>query len=146
MKNKILIILIIFMAILAGITYIVYNYRINLQETQKINQEFKSYSEAQMLGTELVSIMNRVQDLNSKNNIAKDNNNIYIENEENSIKLYIELKYKDNYSKIEVEKILNDGIENFIKSYSTASFKCTQITFHEKTGNVKTLTFTETDD
>ena len=134
------------MAILAGITYIVYNYRINLQETQKINQEFKSYSEAQMLGTELVSIMNRVQDLNSKNNIAKDNNNIYIENEENSIKLYIELKYKDNYSKIEVEKILNDGIENFIKSYSTASFKCTQITFHEKTGNVKTLTFTETDD
>ena len=146
MKNKILIILIIFMAILAGITYIVYNYRINLQETQKINQEFKSYSEAQMLGTELVSIMNRVQDLNSKNNIAKDNNNIYIENEEDSIKLYIELKYKDNYSKIEVEKILNDGIENFIKSYSTASFKCTQITFHEKTGNVKTLTFTETDD
>ena len=60
--------------------------------------------------------------------------------------MYIELKYKDNYSKIEVEKILNDGIENFIKSYSTASFKCTQITFHEKTGNVKTLTFTETDD
>ena len=71
MKNKILLILIIFMAILAGITYIFYNYRINLQEVQKINNEFKSYAETQMLGTELVSIMNRVQDMNSKNEIEK---------------------------------------------------------------------------
>ena len=146
MKNKILLILIIFMAILAGISYVIYNYRINLQEVQKINNEFKSYSETQMLGTELVSIMNRVQDINSKNQIEKDNNGLYIENEENSIKLYIKLKYEDDYSVLEVEKILKNGIENFIKNYSTASFKCEEITYHEKTGNVKSLTFTETDD
>ena len=146
MKNKILLIFIIFMAILAGITYIFYNYRINLQEVQKINNEFKSYAETQMLGTELVSIMNRVQDMNSKNEIEKNNDGLYIENEENSIKMYIKLKYEDDYSVLEVEKILNTGIENFIKNYSTASFKCEEITYHEKTGNVKSLTFTETDD
>lgn len=146
MKNKILLILIIFMAILAGITYIFYNYRINLQEVQKINNEFKSYAETQMLGTELVSIMNRVQDMNSKNEIEKNSDGLYIENEENSIKMYIKLKYEDDYSVLEVEKILNTGIENFIKNYSTASFKCEEITYHEKTGNVKSLTFTETDD
>ena len=146
MKNKILLILIIFMAILAGITYIFYNYRINLQEVQKINNEFKSYAETQMLGTELVSIMNRVQDMNSKNEIEKNSDGLYIENEENSIKMYIKLKYEDDYSVLEVEKILNTGIENFIKNYSTASFKCEEITYHEKTGNVKSLTFSETDD
>ena len=146
MKNKILLILIIFMAILAGITYIFYNYRINLQEVQKINNEFKSYAETQMLGTELVSVMNRVQDMNSKNEIEKNSDGLYIENEENSIKMYIKLKYEDDYSVLEVEKILNTGIENFIKNYSTASFKCEEITYHEKTGNVKSLTFTETDD
>lgn len=146
MKNKILLILIIFMAILAGITYIFYNYRINLQEVQKINNEFKSYAETQMLGTELVSIMNRVQDMNSKNEIEKNSDGLYIENEENSIKMYIKLKYEDDYSVLEVEKILNTGIENFIKNYSTASFKCEEITYYEKTGNVKSLTFTETDD
>ena len=146
MKNKILLILIIFMAILAGITFIFYNYRINLQEVQKINNEFKSYAETQMLGTELVSIMNRVQDMNSKNEIEKNSDGLYIENEENSIKMYIKLKYEDDYSVLEVEKILNTGIENFIKNYSTASFKCEEITYHEKTGNVKSLTFTETDD
>lgn len=146
MKNKILLILIIFMSIIAVISYIIYNYRINLQEVQRINNEFKSYAEAQMLGTELVSVINRVQDINSKNNIEKDSDGLYIENEENSIKMYIKLKYEDDYSVLEVERILNNGIENFIKNYSTASFKCEEITYHEKTGNVKSLTFIETDD
>lgn len=146
MKNRILLILIIFMSIIAVISYIIYNYRINLQEVQRINNEFKSYAEAQMLGTELVSVINRVQDINSKNNIEKDSDGLYIENEENSIKMYIKLKYEDDYSVLEVERILNNGIENFIKNYSTASFKCEEITYHEKTGNVKSLTFIETDD
>ena len=146
MKNKILIILIIFMVILASATYIIYNYRMELQEAQKINNEYKSYYEAQILGTELVSIMNRTQDINTKNEVEKDSEGLYIDNEDDSIKMYLKLKYKDDYSTIEIEKILDDGIENFIKSYSTASFKCTEITYHEKTGNVKALTFTETDD
>ena len=146
MKNKILLILIIFIAILAIITYIIYNYRINLQERQKINNEYITYSKAQMLGTELVSIMNRTQDINTKNGIQKDDDGLYIDNGENSIKVYLKLKYEDDYSTLEIEKILNAGTENFIKNYSTTSFKCTEITYHEKTGNVKSLTFTETDD
>ena len=81
-----------------------------------------------------------------KNKIQKNEEGLYIENEENSIKVYIKLKYEDDYSILEIERILNNGAENFIKNYSTASFKCTEITYHEKTGNVKSLTFTETDD
>ena len=146
MKNKILLILIIFMAILAIVTYILYNYRINLQELQKINNEFKTYANTQMLGTELISIMNRVQDINTKNKIEKDSDGLYIDNGKNSIKLYLKLKYKEDYTTLEVEKILDNGIENFIKTYSTASFKCIEITYHEKTGNVKSLTYIETDD
>lgn len=146
MKNKILLILIIFMAILAIVTYILYNYRINLQELQKINNEFKTYANTQMLGTELISIMNRVQDINTKNKIEKDSDGLYRDNGKNSIKLYLKLKYKEDYTTLEVEKILDNGIENFIKTYSTASFKCIEITYHEKTGNVKSLTYIETDD
>ena len=146
MKNKILLILIIFMVILAIVTYILYNYRINLQELQKINNEFKTYANTQMLGTELISIMNRVQDINTKNKIEKDSDGLYRDNGKNSIKLYLKLKYKEDYTTLEVEKILDNGIENFIKTYSTASFKCIEITYHEKTGNVKSLTYIETDD
>ena len=57
MKNKILLVLIIFMAITSAITYVIYNYRMEIKEAQKTNNEYKSYYQAKMLGTELVSIM-----------------------------------------------------------------------------------------
>ena len=145
MKNKILLILIIFMCILLLAGYFVYNYRMNIAESQKTNKEYSAFYNAQMLGTELISLVNKTMDVNEKNNIQKDENGLYIENDTNSIKLYISFKYKDDYKTIEMEKIANAGIENFIKTYSTASFKCTNIGYHEKTKNVKELTFTETD-
>ena len=146
MKNKVLIILFIFIVIFIISVYMIYNYRRTVIQAQKINNEYKSYSNMQMLGTELVSIMNKTADINEKNAIEKDKDSIYIENGTNSIKIYIELKYKDDYKTLEMEKILNNGIENFIKSYGAASFKCTNISYHDKTKNVKELTFTETDD
>lgn len=146
MKNKILLILIIFMVILVAITYALYNYRIGMQETQRTNNEYKSYYQKKMLGTELVSIINKTEDTNAKNNIEKDSEGLYIDNGENSIKVYVKLIYKEDYTTVEIEKILNNGIEKFINAYSTADFECTEITYHEKNGNVKSLIFTEIED
>ncbi len=143
MKNKILLVLTIFMVILAISCYIVYQYRSNIIENKKINNQYKSYYQAQVLGTELVSIINETEDINSKNEILKNDEGLYIDNQENSIKMYIEFIYKDEYKVLEIEKILKDGIENFIKNYGAQSFKCTKITYHEKTKNVKEITFTE---
>ena len=134
------------MVVLAMSLYFIYNYRSSIQEAQKINNEYKSYYNMQILGTDLVSIMNRTEDVNSKYRITKDENGLYIENDTNSIKIYINFKYEDDYRTLEMEKILNNGTQNFIKVYSTASFKCTDISYHNKTNNVKALTFTETDD
>ena len=146
MKNKILLIVIIFIVVLSLSIYLVYNYRTNYMEAQKINNEYKSYYNLQMLGTELVSIINRTEDINEKYGVQKDENGLYIENDNNSIRIYINFIYKDEYTTLEAEKIANDGVENFIKTYSTASFKCTDIQYHNKTNNVKSLTFTETND
>ena len=143
MKNKILLVLTIFMVILAISCYVVYQYRLNIIENQKINNQYKSYYQAQVLGTELVSIINETEDINSKNEILKNDEGLYIDNQDNSIKMYIEFIYKDEYKTLEIEKILKDGIENFIKNYGAQSFKCTKITYHEKTKNVKEITFTE---
>ncbi len=146
MKNKILIILIIFLIVLAIAVYSIYNYRTNVFEAQKINNQYKSYYNIQILGTELLSIINRTEDINEKNGIQKNEDGLYIENDTNSIKVYINFKYKDDYRTLEIERIIKNGIENFTKTYSTASFKCTDISYHDKTKNVKSLTFTETDD
>ena len=144
MKNKIIIIVIVFLIILSVVTYMVYNYRKGVMESQEVNESYKAYYNKQILGTELISIINRTVDLNEQNDILKDNDGVYIENEENSIKIYINFKYKDDYETVAMEKIYNTGTENFRKTYSSASFTCSEISYHEKTNNVKALTFTET--
>lgn len=144
MKNKILLILIVFLVILAIASYFVYNYRAQFLASQETNKIFEGYYNAKMLGTELVSVINRTEDINNKNNVDKNEQGMYIENDTNSIKVYIKLKYKDDYTTLEIEKILQDGTDNFIKTYGTASFKGEEISYHEKTGNVKAIVFTET--
>lgn len=146
MKNKILLIVVIFIVILGISVYFVYNYRTKFVESQKINDIYKSYVDIQILGTELVSLINQTEDTNAKLHTEKNQEGLYIENEENSIKMYVKLKYQDDYTTYEIEKILNNGIDNFIKLYGTASFKCTEINYHKKTGNVKDITFTEVDE
>lgn len=144
MKNKILLILIALLVILALASYFIYNYRAQFLASQETNKIFESYYNAQMLGTELVSVINKTEDINNKNNVDKNEQGMYIENDTNSIKVYIKLKYKDDYTTLEIEKILQDGTDNFIKTYGTASFKGEEISYHEKTGNVKAIVFTET--
>lgn len=146
MKNKFLIILLAFAVILAIVAFTIYNYRKSTIEAQKINNEYKSYYNTQILGTDLISIINKTIDYNERNKVNKNDEGLYIENNVDSIKIHIKFKYKDDYKTIEMEQIAKNGTENFIKAYSTASFKCTDIEFHNKNKNVKELTFIETDD
>ena len=146
MKNKILLILIIFMCVLLVVAYYVYSYRNSIAESQKMNREYEQYQNSQMLGSELISLINKTVDVNTDLGIEKDQDVLFIDNEENSIKIYVNFVYEDDYKTLEMEKIYNNGAENFMKVYSTASFKCTEFTIHEKTNNVKSLTFTETND
>ena len=87
-----------------------------------------------------ISIINKTIDNNEKNDIQKDENNIYIEDNEKSVKIYVKFLESDNI--FDMEAISNNGIENFIQNYATFSFKCTKIDYH-KNGNVKSLFFEE---
>ena len=104
MKNRIIFIFVLLIIILLVGIYYIYNYRTSLIESQKINNEYKSYYNVQLLGTELVSIINKTEDVNEKYKTEKTSDNIYIENDTNSIKLYIKFKYKDDYTTLESEK------------------------------------------
>ncbi len=143
MKKSFFIIMLILIIITIVVTYIVYDYRTTMAETQKVNREYESYYNIDILGTELVSIINKTMDTNEKYQIEKDDKGICIENDTNSIKIYIQFIYKNDTKTIAMEDIFNTGVENFIKTYSTASFKCTDIDYHSKTHNIKSVTFTE---
>lgn len=143
MKKKFFIILLILVVISMVAIYAIYQYRTRLAETNKINKEYEQLYNINLLGTQVISLINKTIDLNEKHNIEKNNNGIYIDNGENSIKISINFIYKNGIKTVEMEEIYQNGVEAFIKSYSTASFNCSKISYHEKTKNVKELTLDE---
>lgn len=142
MKKFLIILLILFIVLMISI-YMIYSYKTQILEEQKFNKEYEEYYGIEILGTELISIINRTIDINNKNNIDRDEEGYYIDNEKNSIKLYIQFVYKEEIKTIQMEEIEKTGIESFVKVYSTASFKGTKIEYHEDTNLVKSLTFEE---
>lgn len=144
MKKNLIILISILLIICAFVVYFVINYRNMQMQAQINNKEYNTYKDKTIVGTTLVSIINKTVDNNEKNNIEKDNSNVYVENEDNSIKIYIYFLDEDG-KRIEIpytmEQIYNKGSDSFIKLYGTSNFTCTNIDYHSKTGNVKSLTF-----
>ena len=140
MKKNFVIILIILLILLAIAGYYIYNIRKVASLAENYNQPYETYYNQEILGSTLISIINKAMDDNEKNAIPKISNSIYYEqNEEDSIK--IEVKFSDEYEAIPMEKITNQGIETFMDLYPTAVFKCTKIEYHEKTKRIKYLYF-----
>ncbi|MEF2619396.1 MAG: hypothetical protein U0N02_01040 [Clostridia bacterium] len=140
MKRNFFIILTILLIISAIVGCTVYNYRRTQANIAQYNKQYESWYNKQILGTDFISIINKTIDNNEKNDIQKDENNIYIEDNEKSVKIYVKFLESDNI--FDMEAISNNGIENFIQNYATFSFKCTKIDYH-KNGNVKSLFFEE---
>lgn len=146
MKKSLTILILTLLIICAFVVYFVVNYRNMQMEAQINNKEYITYEDKTIVGTTLVSLINKTVDNNEKNNIQKDDKNVYIENDEDSIKIYIyflDLNKEGKYieTPYTMEQIYNNDIENFIKLYGTSNFHCTNIDYHKKTGNVKSLTF-----
>ena len=89
MKKNLIILISILLIICAFVVYFVINYRNMQMQAQINNKEYNTYKDKTIVGTTLVSIINKTVDNNEKNNIEKDNSNVYVENEDNSIKIYI---------------------------------------------------------
>lgn len=135
--------LIIFFAIviisISGITYLYLVGQSNDNAIKKHNVTFENYYQQEVYGQEIATIINKAVDSNQKNNVLKDDNGKYIENETNSIK--ISIKMLDNDNIYAMETIYNNDVSEFIKYYSQIKFKCTDIQYHESTNMVKSLFF-----
>ncbi len=140
MKKNFIIILTILIILLAISAYYVYNARSLAKLAKNYNQFYEEYYNKEILGTTLISIINKAMDDNEKNGVFTQKNNIlYEENDENSIK--IEVKFSDDRANVSMESIANQGTESFVKLYPTATFKCTKIEYHQKTNRIKYMLF-----
>ena len=127
--------------IIAVFSYIYYNYKANKNDLDANNMIYKNVYEKEINGNKLATIINKALDNNVKNNVEKDTDGNYIENDENSIK--IEIKFKQSDHVFQMESIYLNKVSEFIRLYGQANFKCTKIEYHRKTKLVKYLYFEE---
>ena len=141
--KKFILILFVIITILVAIICLKYSsYKNEYNNVIRQNAEFEEYKDKEIYGTELATLINKSIDKNTKNKIEKDENGIFIPNEEDSIK--IEIYMEDNEQKYEMETFYNTGMKQFIQYYGDIQFKCSKIEYHKKTGKIKYLLFEQT--
>ena len=141
MKKIIICILSIFLIIICIVVYGVYQKNENTAQIGVDNKTYESYENKEVLGTDIISIINKATDSNKKNDIKIGEDGNYIDNGKNSIR--IEIKFLELDKVITMERINNVGIEKFWSNYGALSFKCTKIEYNEKTHRVKYMYFEE---
>ena len=141
MKKIIICILSIFLIIICIVGYSVYSKNENTAQISVDNKTYESYYNKEVLGTDIISIINKATDSNKKNDIKIGEDGNYIDNGKNSIR--IEIKFLELDKVITMERINNVGIEKFWSNYGALSFKCTKIEYHQNTHRVKYMYFEE---
>lgn len=141
MKQSLLIILAIIFIVICIVSGAIINLRAENKEINKYNLEYEKYLNKEVLGTEIATLISKVIDQNERNNIQKDENGYYTNNNQNSIK--IDLKMITIDKTYPMETIYNNQITNFVQNFNQIKFKCTKIEYHEQTGKISKLIFEE---
>lgn len=137
--KKILAILIFLLLIVVIVVYQYNLYKVQALRNQKLNEEYEMFTKGEILGTSLITLINKAIDNNQKNDIQLDENKLYINDKHNSIR--IEVKFAESDEIYSMESIAKLGSEQFIKNYATMTFKCIEKLYHEKTNIIKYMLF-----
>lgn len=141
-KNIILLIVIVIVAIIF-IYYQVVSMQNKKKDIIKYNSEFEKYTKTQIYGTDIATIINKATDINERNKISKDENGYYIEDEENSIIIELEMINREEITTYKMEQISKLGIEKFLSSeFNLIYFQCKEIEYHPN-GKISKMTFTQ---
>lgn len=135
MKKSIICILIIIGLILAVVVIKISNGNKQLNEVSSYNAEFEQYKDKTLYGADVLTIINKAIEINKKNNIEKNEDGHYIENDTNSIKVDITLLSTDTKGQIHeleypMEVLEKSGLDTFIDSFSITPFECTGIKYN----------------
>ena len=141
MKQSLLIILAIIFIVICITSATILNLQTQKKAILQENLQYEKYLNKEVLGTEVATLISKVVDQNEKNNVQKDENGYYIDNNQNSIK--IDLKMTTIDKTYPMEEIYNNKITNFVQNFNLIKFKCTSIEYHKQTGKISKLIFEE---
>ena len=115
-----------------------HSYQMQYSKIKKENLEYEYYKDREIYGTDLLTVINKAIDNNTKSEVEKDNDGFYIANDINSIN--VDIKITDNNTIYKMETIYNGGGTNFVQYYSTILFKCVKIEYN-KHGRISYMMF-----
>lgn len=141
--KKIIIFLIIILLIITGISYMYLNYKATTNDSKIKNIQYAGYLNKEIYGTDLATVINKAVNDNIKNEVQKNSNGLYEDNQKNSIK--IDIKFKEDDKIHNMEEVYNTGVDKFMQLYNQIKFKCTKLEYHEKTQLVSYMYFEEVD-
>ncbi len=138
--KKILAVILIVMIIV--VTFFVLNYK-NLQtkkqEINNFNLVYENYNKDNLNGLDITTLINKATSNNEKYSIPKDEQGLYVLDDEYSIEIYVTMII--NETTYRMERIDSLGINSFVAYFGQVSFKCTDIQYHQKTGRIASMTF-----
>lgn len=148
MKKTVVAILLIVAIIVVIITMQISNIAQNRQDVQRFNSEYEKYQNKDLYGIDVVTVINKAIDNNTQNNVDKDENSRYINNEENSIQVELNLiaSVSEKTGEKEIvthpmERLIEVGLDGFISNFNLTIFRIKQINYHEKTGRISKIIF-----
>lgn len=141
MKKALISLLIILIVItIISVIFISNNYKETV-EIRKNNQEYETYLNKELFGTDVTTIINKAANSNEKNEVPKDEKGFFIENDTNSIKVEIVMLDEENSRTYQMETIQKVGINRFIDNFNLINFRCSKIEYHNKTKLVSKIVF-----
>jgi len=144
-KNVINLSLILLIIIIICIVGINLNSKTSKSVLQQ-NSEYEQYLDKEIYGTDVITLVNKATSSNETNKVLKDEKGLYIDDNQNSIKIDIVMitnEEKNETTVYKMEAISKVGITEFIKNFNAAIFRCTKIEYHNQTGNIKYIEITQ---
>lgn len=138
MKKIIIVIVSIIIIIFSMFYYWYYNTLKEQKIIENYNSQYEFYTKDDVLGVDLITIINKAIDNNERYLIPKDNKKLYIEDDENSLKVYIKLVSDGDF--FPMESFVETGLNKFVIAFGSAIFKCTSIKHHSN-GKISRLDF-----
>lgn len=139
MKKNFLIIVIIVIAV-ASIFFFKYkDYQSQKREIDSFNSQYELYNKEKINGLDVITVINKATSNNEKYEIPKDEKGLYILDDQYSIEIYVTLALDE--ITLNMEKIVSSDITNFVRHFGEIEFKCSNVTYHEKTGRIASMTF-----
>lgn len=141
MKKTIIVLFCIFIAIIISLYTYYQSAQSVLQGVKKFNYQFEQYFDKEIYGADVVTIMSKAIDNNNQYNIARNEENKFVEDNKNCLKVMI--RFKDVDKTFDMESIEKAGIEGFMQNFSKSTFKIIEYKYNEESKRIGKIVIEE---